>query len=595
MFVLFVIIPLAIAAFLAVLMRHAAQKYIRYVALAGSLASLVLIIQAYYNTAQIQTTGWFSFYGYSFALSTSTMPLNMLLLFIVGLITPLIILYSIGFMEVPSEQSRYYSELCLFAAAMLLFAMAADFLTLFLGWELLGLTSYLLIGFWYKRQGTSTAARKAVTIALIGDVLMLMAMVIIWSSYHTFSFAGIFSQVSPVVQTGTIEAALILIMLAAFTKSAQFPFQEWLPDAMKGPTPVSAFLHSSTMVKAGIFLIAVLLPFFVLYHLLYLLLIFGIITAILGVTNALAETHLKRILAYSTIEDLGLMFIALSTGSVLAAMLLFVVQTFYKALLFMDAGAILKANNNEESLEKIYNGPSNLRFFIPIIIGVACIAGAFPFSGFFGKGAVLNSVSGGVYYLLLLIEFLSTLYIFRWLLVPLRKKDERKATGTKTSYRLLPKSMAIATYALAALAISSSLVYLYLPKYLSGSGSQSTIAFTPLEVLVSLAIFFAGLLISYELFYKKNYGLMSNGSVLQRLLYNNLATNRFYSAVAGTFRWIAMALGEFDYSLYFLIKEGAHGAASASGLLKKLENGSTNTYLAVFVLGFIVIFLLFVL
>ncbi len=240
MLAILIIVPLVAAALLALLMRKLNSRLVGYVALAASIITLLLIFGAYLNQPQIQSINWFSVGGYLLQISTVIAPLNMILLLIVGIMTPIIITYSIGFMHVRSEQSRYYFELCLFAAAMMLFAISADFVTMFIAWELLGITSYLLIGFWHHNYGAAGAARKAITTILIGDMMMLAAILIIWSTYGTFSFSVILQQAG--FHSAAMSAALALIMLAAFTKSAQFPFHEWLPDAMKCRRP---YPHSS--------------------------------------------------------------------------------------------------------------------------------------------------------------------------------------------------------------------------------------------------------------------------------------------------------------------------------------------------------------
>jgi NADH-quinone oxidoreductase subunit L len=592
MLTILVILPLAIAALLSLLIeKH--SKYVKYIALVASVLSLALILNAFLNPGELQSATWFSLSGYNFALTTSTMPLNMLLLLIVGIITPLIVLYSIGFMSPPSEQSRYYSELLVFAASMMLFAMAADFITMLIGWELLGITSYLLIGFWYRREGTAEAARKAITTILIGDILMFLAIIIIWNAYHTFSFALLLQQTTTSI---AMPIALVLIIFAAFTKSAQFPFHEWLPDAMKGPTPVSSFLHSSTMVKAGVFLVAVLLPLFAAYHLLYILLIFGIITSILGVTNALAELQIKRVLAYSTIEDLGLMFVALGLGSIAAAMMLFVAQTFYKALLFMSAGSMIKANRNEEDMEQVYNSSSYLKLFIPTVIGVVSLAGLFPLAGFFGKEAIINVANNfAIYVILLVVGLASNIYISRWLFVPLHKKTDRKTTEAISNYKNTPISMMLPIYILAIVAIISGFViYMYLPTYLGRYGAIP-FSLSAMSIVISTVVIIAGFLISYMLFYRRNYSSIEEQNILYKLLYNNLITNRVYLYVTKLFSAIAKILDSFDHSLYNLIKEGAHNVNAFGDLIKKLETGNANTYIAAFVIGLIIIVAIFVL
>jgi NADH-quinone oxidoreductase subunit L len=592
MLAILVVLPLVISAFLALAMKRN-SNYIKYISLIASIISLMLIISLFFNASQAQNLTWFRFLGYSFTLTTSTMPLNMVLLLIVGIITPLIMLYSIGFMNLPSEQPRFYSELSIFATSMLLFAMAGDFITMMIGWELLGITSYLLIGFWYRREGTAEAARKAITTVLIGDILMFFAMFIIWNSYHTFTFAVLLQQTAA---SNPMRIALIMIIFAAFTKSAQFPFHEWLPDAMKGPTPVSAFLHSSTMVKAGVFLVAVLFPLFVSYHLLYLLLACGMITAILGAANALVESHIKRVLAYSTLEDLGLMFVALGIGSLMAAMLLFVVQTFYKALLFMSAGSIIKANNNEENMGQIYNTPSYPMLFIPTVIGAVSLAGLYPLSGFFGRTAVDVAANNIIIYLILLVIGLaSNIYIFRWLFVPLHKKPYKKITEASANYKTMPLSMMTPIYILAIIvAISGFAIYMYLPAYLGHYGIHP-IKFSIFDIIISTAIIIFGFLLSYALFYRKEYALLDEQNLLHKLLYNNLVTNKIYIYITKLAISIAEVMEAFDHALYNIIKEGGHNINMLGDFIKRIETGNARTYIAVFVIGLIIVVAIFIL
>ncbi len=584
MLAILVIAPLVIAAFLAVILKKY-SNIAKHIALVASVLSLLLIANITPN--QIQTIPWFGLSGYVFTFTLSTMPMNLMLLLLVGVITPLIVLYSIGFMNLPSEQPRYYFELCMFAASMMLFAISGGFLAMFIGWELLGVTSYLLIGFWYRRHGTADAARKAITTVLIGDILMLSAIIIIWGSYHTFSFVLLLQRAS--IGNNSIAVALALVIFASFTKSAQFPFHEWLPDAMKGPTPVSAFLHSSTMVKAGVFLVAVLLPLFAAYHLLYLLLLFGLITTILGVTNALVESNIKRVLAYSTIEDLGLMFVALGLGSLIAAMMLFVVQTFYKALLFMDAGSMIKANDSEEDMDRLYNAPKYKWLLVPIVIGVVSLAGLYPVSGFFGKAAVDASANNMIIYAVLLaIGLGSSLYIFRWMFVPLRKKSGRKADAAARNYRTLPVSMILPMYILSLFVLLTGFaVYRYLPVYLGQYGYKSVYIGVS-DILVSTAIVIIGFLVSYQLFYRKGRKIGVLNPVYN-VLYNNMIVNRAYVHIAGAVSALSGHIDRFDYAVYNVIRDGAHNVGAFGNMIKKAETGSVNAYVLAFVIGLIII------
>ncbi|MDE1869170.1 MAG: NADH-quinone oxidoreductase subunit L [Candidatus Micrarchaeota archaeon] len=577
-----VVLPLVVAAFLSLIVKG---KPARYIALAGSLVSLGMVALLLSITSNAPIS-WFSLPGLSVMLTASTQPINLLLLQLIAAITPLIFIYSIGFMDVPSEQGRYYFEICLFAAAMMLFAIAGDFITMLIGWELLGVTSYLLIGFWYKKERPPLAARKAITTIIIGDVLMLMAALLLWNSYGTFSFASIISQGAAPL----LPMAMVLVALAAFTKSAQFPFHEWLPDAMEGPTPVSAFLHSSTMVKAGIFLIMVLLPLFIAANMLPMLLIIGVITALIGVTNALAENHIKRVLAYSTIEDLGLMTVALGLGSLPAALTLFVVQTFYKALLFMSAGSIMRANNNEESITNLFVPSTSKALIIATIIGVLSLAGIFPLSGFFGKAGIESASNSIIVYAILsVIGFASSIYIFRWFLIPLRKQAQKR--GVLANFRTLPKPMLAATYITAALVVYASLLYLGVLPWLSLTPAPIPIAAAAAETTITLI----GLSVAYVAYMRLRLKKMSEAHRAAYLaLYNNLAVNAAYSLIARLFNAIAWVVEGIDRNIYRAFRTGAISPILFARLLRRMEDGQANAYVAAFILGTLLLLIILV-
>lgn len=584
MFAMLVIVPLLVAAVLAVMFNN--KMWVRYAALLASIVSLLMIMTLSVGTQQSVT--WFSFNGFSFNLSVSTAQLNMLLLYLVGIITPLIFLYSAGFMEVPSEQGRYYAEISVFAAAMMLFAMSASFLTMFIGWELLGITSYLLIGFWYRRSRAGYAARKAISTIIIGDILMFIAILLIWASYHSFEFSVVL-QSAP---TPSLLFAAIMIMLAAFTKSAQFPFHQWLPDAMEGPTPVSAFLHSSTMVKAGVFLIAVLLPIYSTLHLLNIILIFGLASALLGATNALTENHIKKILAYSTTEDLGLMFVALGLGSLTAAMLLFFVQTFYKALLFMDAGAVMRANGGEEDISKLSSLHSGKALFAAMAIGALSLAGLAPFSGFIGKLAVDSAAEGTipVFALLAVIDLLSSIYIFRWLLVPRHSKG---GASVSDGFRTTPSQMRIPIYILAFLVIAAGAGYLYLPAYIP-QYSAAQFQISPIGAGTETGIVVLGLIVSYLIYHKvRRFSLARNLRPLYVLIYNSILVNRLYVKVADFTALFASQVDRLDFGIYRFIRAVGSSVLGFANLVRRVESGQVNIYLAMFVIGVLAVIAFF--
>lgn len=577
---LIVIVPIIIAGIIAIILNNRFGRSAAYVSIAGSLASLVIALYLFTNSlTTIQKINWFSVAGYSINITTTTAHLNMLLLLLVSIIAPLIMWYSLGYMDKQEEQSRFYFEMNLFTASMVLFAISANFISLFIAWEGLGITSYLLIGFWYKKRLAPLAARKSITTIIIGDIAMLSAIVILWNTYGTFSFDSILAAPA----TNGLYAAALLIIIAVFTKSAQFPFTEWLADAMEGPTPVSAFLHSSTMVKAGVFLAIVLMPIFLKVHLLYIFLIIGAFSAVLGVLNALSENHIKRILAYSTIEDLGLMFVAVGLNAFGAAILLFVVQTFYKALLFMSAGSIIKANNGKENIFKIFGSTNNKLLFVVVIIGVLSLAGIFPLSGFFGKiGIDVSANSIPIYVILALIEFGSSIYIFRWLFIPMRKTTNKSLI---VRFGKLPKSMLLPPVILAGLVFVGDLIYFYMPNYLGIR--QFSIGL--IDPIIESLIVFIGLIIAYIVYRRKHMlGIHNN---LKRLMYNSAPINAAYYTIALAFTETGKLFCYFDSLLFRLFDEIGRGTFILGNEIRNIVNGDTNVYVAGMTIGIILLVL----
>ncbi len=585
---LYILLPSLIAALVAFLAsdRGRMASYIRHVSLAASLVALLLIVLAFSNVQKVSTLTWFSVSGFSFTITAATYPLNMLLLLLIGIITPLIFYYSYGFINVPSEQSRFYALMNLFAASMLLFAVSYSLITLFVSWSILGITSYMLIGFWYKKDKPARASRKAITTIIIGDVAMLSAIIILIGTYGSDLFSTILAQ-----SLGTaLYASLALIALAVFTKSAQFPFNEWLADAMEGPTPVSAYLHSSTMVKAGVLLIAVLLPLYSGAGLLWIFILFGTITAALGALNALSEHHIKRILAYSTTEDIGLMFVALGFGSVLAAMMLFVVQAFYKAQLFMSAGSIMKANSTDDLYES-HNLQYRKMLYVPTAIGAASLMGVFPLGGFFGKTLVGQSATiPYVYVTLALIEFLSVLYMMRWILVPSRRAAQNLGAEINIGYQTLPRSMLYSGAFTAAMAILVSISYLYLPSYL-GSPVNIKIA----EAAIESVVIVVGFAIAYLAFNRNALPKAFYSERASAAIYNSVYTNWFYDKLALFFMLTGEAFAYVEDGVYYLFRSGGDSFLLLGRLIRKIENGNVNIYIAAFVAGFVALAAMFIL
>ncbi len=582
--------PLLVGGIAALVMGFSvkAERYARYVAFAGSIGSALLTLFLLMNLPSgVNQTNWFTTGAYSFQLSLSFAYANQLLLILIAIISPLVFLYSIGYMDVPSEQSRYYFLLSVFAVSMTLLAMTGDFLTFFIAWEGLGITSYLLIGFWYQKEAPPGAARKAITTILIGDISMLAGMLIFWSSFHTFNFLAIISNASALTAIPLLlTIAGVLVLVGAFTKSAQFPFHEWLSDAMEGPTPVSAFLHSSTMVKAGVFIAVILFPLFITLNLLWLMLAVGAITVIVGALNALSSDHIKKILAYSTMEDLGLMFVALGLNALAAALLFFAVQAVYKALLLMSAGTIMKANNDDINIYRVSSFGRNRLLFIVALIGALSLAGIFPFSGFFSRVAIDSAATTNVivYVVLTVADFLTALYIFRWLFVPTGNQKSASTTMIRTHFSTLKRTMQAPQVILAAVVLALTAYF-----FINGVAQGINIASAAIESVVSLF----GILTAYIIF-KKTATMLAERSRTRRMLQISYPVNAAYGYIAAFVTLIARGVEAFESYLNRIFYAGARRVMELGDLTKIAESGSVNTYVAAFAVGLVIVLALLV-
>lgn len=286
---------------------------------------------------------WLTVGGYRLSLALWLDPLSAVAATLVSLVGLIVFMYAASYMAEDQHRGRFFAEFSLFTGSMLMLVLAADLLTLFIAWELVGLCSYLLIGFWFERSGVPVAASKAFFITRLADLALLAGVLLLIGAVGTGRLDAILTAAArSMLAPSLLLAIAVLLFVGAAGKSAQFPFQGWLPDAMLGPTPVSALLHSATMVAAGVFLVARLYPLFLAAGPVVMTLIawVGVLTALLGGAAALVERDLKRTLAYSTMSQIGLMFVGLGSGSLLAGILLLLAQALYKATLFLGAGAV---------------------------------------------------------------------------------------------------------------------------------------------------------------------------------------------------------------------------------------------------------------
>ena len=361
-------------------------------------------------------------------------PLSVVMLGMVTLVGLMIQVYSLGYMKGDPRLGWYFAVHSLFIASMLALVLADNFLLLYVVWELVGLCSYLLIGFWYERRSATEAAKKAFITTRIGDVGLLIGILLLFDQTGTFSMSATFEAATAgQIGQGTLTLAALLLFLGAMGKSAQFPLHVWLPDAMEGPTPVSALIHAATMVAAGVFLVARAFPIFeAAPDALTVVAIIGLITALIAASQALVVTDLKRILAYSTVSHLGLMMLSLGAFGYTAAIFHLVAHGFSKAVLFLGAGSVMHSMEDETDIRKM----GGLRKVMPVTaltftIGALSLAGAPLLAGFWSKDEVLLAVLDHKDYLLafaLIAAFLSALYMARALFAVFygQLKDENR-------------------------------------------------------------------------------------------------------------------------------------------------------------------------
>ncbi|HEX9362559.1 MAG TPA: NADH-quinone oxidoreductase subunit L [Candidatus Dormibacteraeota bacterium] len=319
--------------------------------------------------------------------------LSIFMCFVITGVGGLIITYAVGYMEREDDPSyaRFFCYMDVFVFSMLLLVLADNFIFLIVGWAMVGLSSYLLIGFWYQRHSAVVAARKAFVMNVIGDVGMILGTFVLFMNLHSVTYSDVFNALSH-GDNGNLELAAFLLLVGAIAKSAQLPLHTWLPDAMEGPTPVSALIHAATMVTAGVYLVGRMHPIYdVATYAHAAVAIVGAVTALFAATIAIVQVDIKRVLAYSTMSQIGYMFLAVGIGAYAAGFFHLLSHAFFKALLFMAAGNVIHAMKDEQDMRK-YGGlwgqmrPTAITF----LVGSLSLVGVIPFVGFFSKEQVLG-------------------------------------------------------------------------------------------------------------------------------------------------------------------------------------------------------------
>jgi NADH-quinone oxidoreductase subunit L len=576
-------------------------------------------------------------------------PLSAVMMLVVTFVGFLIHVYSVGYMHGDPGYARFFTYMNLFMTSMLLLVLANNYLLMFLGWEGVGLCSYLLIGFWYEKQSASDAGKKAFVVNRIGDAGFLLGLFLIWENFGSLHYADIFSQIEsvrpmmerPSVLGLSLVTWITLLLFAGATgKSAQLPLYVWLPDAMEGPTPVSALIHAATMVTAGVYMVARSSALFALApQTMTVVAAIGAVTAVFAATIALVQTDIKRVIAYSTISQLGYMFLGCGVGAFAAAIFHLATHAFFKALLFLGAGSVIHGLQGEQDVRKM----GGLATSMPItaatfLIGSLANAGVFFLAGFWSKDQILHAaIASGHTWLWGMGAagaFCTAFYMFRLFFLTFTgpsRMDPRVAHHVHES----PRVMAVPLMILAFFAVAAGLIGYsteHSPYYrfvhpvfqASAHGAEHHGPSELTMALVSTAIAGAGILVAYQM-YRRNPDLPERLATrfagIYRLLLNKYWVDELYIAIFVVFGkrlcgrlwdfdasvvdgavngsswltvWLSRASARFDF-------RGVDGAVNAiadliqggSDAFKRLQTGLIQNYMLAMALGIFVIVSLF--
>ncbi len=549
-------------------------------------------------------------------------PLSVLMLLIVTGVGFVIHLFAIGYMADEAEgQQRFFAYLNLFIVAMLVLVLANNYMLLLVGWGGVGFASFALISHYYYREEAADAAVKAFIMNTIGDVGMMLGIFLMWVTYGSVEFAGVFTKANS-AGTGTITAITLLLLVGALAKSGQVPLHTWLPDAMAGPTPVSALIHAATMVTAGVYLLARSWP---LYELapttLTTITWLGAITMVLGALIGLVQTNIKRVLAFSTISQLGYMFLAAGIGAYSAAIFHLLTHAFFKALLFLAAGVVIHAVGGNEDLRQMGGLRGKLRSaWLAYGVGGLAIAGIPPFSGFFSKDEIIYSAftssrSNIVLGLLtLLTGGLTAFYVFRSFFLAFYGASRAETVSTNDGSHhggLHPPgaTMVIPLAILGVLATIGGLIQIpdlnhafetYLepvftyPTHLAATGPAAGGATYWTIAIIAAALGAIGIGVAYFLYVARPAlaaNLAQQFAGIHRFLYNRLYIDQLYDLLfVRTTRWLSRTLNRgVDRLIDLLVNGIGLLVREASMTLRDVQSGYVRHYALMILAGTVLI------
>ncbi len=558
---------------------------------------------------------WISVGNLHIPLSFLYDPLSSVMLLIITGIGFLIHIYSTAYMHEDAGFGKFFSYLNLFIFFMLILVLGSNYIVMFIGWEGVGLCSYLLIGFWYTNRSYASAAKKAFVINRIGDLGFLLGVFLMFGFFGSIEFAKVFPLAAKMLPgNGTLIVITLLLFIGACGKSAQLPLFTWLPDAMAGPTPVSALIHAATMVTAGIYMIARSSVLFDLAPVTQnVIAIIGMATALIAALIALTQTDIKKVLAYSTVSQLGYMFLGLGVGAYTGSFFHVLTHAFFKALLFLGAGSVIHAMHHEQDMRHMGGLKGKLKTtFATMMIGTIAIAGLPPFSGFFSKDEILayafqqNQI---LWIMGVFTAFLTSFYMFRMMFLTFYGKY-RGTHHEESHIHESPKAMTMPLIILAILSILGGLINMphifggnaWLASWLSGanvSHNELNLDHSTEFILmgVSVAAAIIALLFAYNRYVKNAAVPVADEaprSFLEKLSYHKFYLDEIYDAII---RKPLDALSKFFYKVVDtkiidgIVNSLGWSANEGSKGLRLLQSGNVGYYILLMVVGVIALLL----
>ncbi|WP_123042277.1 NADH-quinone oxidoreductase subunit L [Cohnella candidum] len=602
------LVPLIPAAAFAVLtaMGRGAGRTGAWIGTIASLISLILSLiiagQRLSGTAEEYSShfDWIQAGNFTLPLGFEVTNLTSLMLVVVTLVSFLVNLYSQGYMKDDERISTFFAYVALFTSSMLGLVLSYNLLTMYIFWELVGVCSFLLVGFWFHKPEAKAAAKKAFIVTRIGDLGLLIAILLLfwYMPNHELDFTNlhnVFGNQTGVISTGITTLIALLIFLGAVGKSGQFPLHVWLPDAMEGPTPISALIHAATMVAAGVFLVT---RTFDVFHAsqaaMDTVAIIGAFTAIFAATIGLAQNDIKRILAYSTVSQLGYMMLALGVGSVTGAMFHLFTHAFFKALLFLGAGSVIHGVHTQDIREMGGLGGKMKITAWTFGIGALALSGIPPFAGFWSKDAILTAAmdANPIYFVVgAIAAFFTALYMARLFFLVFTGQPRNDAEAHES-----PAVMTVPLLVLAVLAVVAGFVQTpfngWFGEWLTGNAEQEH--GSALVIVVSAAVGLLGIYIGWLIYAKGTLRrdiVSSRVPGLVRLLERKYYIDELYHAIfVKPLEGLGKLLNAFDdYVIDGAVRMTGYSVSALGRLNSRLQSGQVQGYVLTALIGLVIL------